>query len=181
MLNGVQRYSIVAVILMIVILVKMNMKECSVQCKHKTTTIGIYTCGLLVWPIIWMNLAKEHAFTKQVCFSFLWPIMMTFLEIHVLKYQSLDNPQRSRNMLTMDANALCSLSFALSSILGASRDKSCKNMFLFGVLGCVAFVMPNVQVPPNTSEGFIIEIIQKIFLWYSTGLLLGGSSVLICN
>jgi hypothetical protein len=106
---------------------------------------------------------------------------MTFLEIHVLKYQSLDNPQRSRNMLTMDANALCSLSFALSSILGASRDKSCKNMFLFGVLGCVAFVMPNVQVPPNTSEGFIIEIIQKIFLWYSTGLLLGGSSVLICN
>jgi hypothetical protein len=78
----------------------------------------------------------------------------------------------------MDANAICTLTFALSSILSAHSDGKCKNIFIYGVLGCIAFVMPNLSAPSETVENIVIETIQKMCLTYSTGLLLGGAILL---
>ena len=81
----------------------------------------------------------------------------------------------------MDANLICTLTFALGSVLGAHKDKCCQNLFLYGVLGCIIFVFPNPNAPEETIENIIIESIQKIVLIYSTGLLLSGAFLLQKN
>ena len=96
-----------------------------------------------------------------------------------MKYHMYEHKVSKKGLLSMDANAICSLTFALSGILGASQDKCCHNIFLCSVLGCIAFVMPSPDIPEQTIDNIVIETIQKICLTYSTGLLLGGSMLLI--
>ena len=94
----------------------------------------------------------------------------------MLKYFKYDkNIKSKKQFLNMDANAICSLTFALSAILGASRDKCCHKVFLYAIFGCIIFVMPSPNIPDNVIENIVIETIQKVFLTCSTGLLLGGS------
>jgi hypothetical protein len=141
----------------------------------KLYMLGIYVIALLLWPVFWEYMLQDYAFTKASIPSLHWPIFIILLEIYLLKYHKLENETRSkRGILSMDANILCTLTFALSSILSSHSDEKCRNLFLYGVLGCIAFVMPNPNAPSETLENIIIESIQKMCLIYSTGLLLAG-------
>ena len=82
--------------------------------------------------------------------------------------------QSKRSILTMDANSICSLTFALSSIAGAQNSKCCKEIFMYAVIGCIAFVMPAPHTHLNAIENVSIEALQKSVLACATGLLLAG-------
>lgn len=154
----------------------------SIRGKAKIYILTIYTLGILIWPMLWKYLLKDNANSPVAQASLIWPIAILALEIYLLKYHTFEQELHSkRGFISMDANAVCTLTFALSSILGAQRDECCKNIFLYGVLGCIAFVMPSPQAPTETLENIIIEHSQKVFLTYSTGLLLAGSMLLIGN
>ena len=86
--------------------------------------------------------------------------------------------KQNKGILSMDANALCTLTFALASILSAHKNKCCQNLFIYGVLGCILFVMPTINAPPETLESIIIQTIQKVCLTYSTSLLIAGAFIL---
>lgn len=158
------------------ILVKRHL---SVRGRAKLIILTILSCGIVVWPWIWMQVLQENSARKETIPSLLWPIFVLLVEIYLLKYHTFEEQSKSRKgLLSMDANALCTLTFALSSILGSHRDPCCQNLFIYGVLGCIAFVMPSPNVPSDTLDSIFIESFQKICLTYSTGMLIAGSMLL---
>ena len=154
----------------------------SMRAKAKLWIFSIYMMGILLWPVLWSALLKENTQRSSSIPCLVWPIFILSIEIYLLKYHTFEQQvKKNKSLLSMDANAICSLTFALSSILGANRDACCKNIFIYGVLGCIAFVMPSPQTPSDTLESIIIDHVQKVILTYSTGLLLGGSMLLMNN
>lgn len=147
--------------------------------KARSLLMTTYSIGILLWPLIWKALLEDKTKEKVALISLIWPIVLLSTEIYLLRYHSLEELLRQRKLLSMDANALCTLMFALCGILGAHKDTCCKNIFIYGVLGCVAFVMPNLQMPSLTLENVALESIQKICLNYSIGLLLAGSLLMM--
>lgn len=156
--------------------------QVSMRAKVKMYILSIYTCGIVLWPFVWESLLKENAYDPYSLPSLAWPIFMIILEIYLMKYHTLETESKSRKgVISMDANLICTLTFALGSVLGAHKDKCCQNLFIYGVLGCIIFVFPNPNAPQETLENIIIESIQKIVLIYSTGLLLSGAFLLQKN
>lgn len=154
-------------------------KKLPLRGKAKLNIFTIYICGILLWPPLWTYLLKENAYKPETIPSLIWPIAILSVEIYLMKYHRLEDQMNSRKgLLSMDANAICSLTFALSSVLSAHRNQCCQNLFIYGVLGCVAFVMPTPHAPSETLESITIETIQRVCLMYSTGLLLAGTMLL---
>ena len=80
-----------------------------------------------------------------------------------------------RNVLTMDANTICSLTFAVSSVIGAQQHECCRKIFMYAIIACIAFVIPAPHASSSDSiNAVVIEAAQKAVLAYATGLLLGG-------
>ena len=171
---------IIGSIVICLILFMLNRKHnITYRAQVKLCILTIYMISILIWPLIWEYMLKDHAYTNASLPSLFWPIFIILFELYLLKYHKLENEIRSRKgLLSMDANAICTLTFALSSILSAHSDGNCKNLFIYGVLGCIAFVMPNISAPSETVENIVIETIQKMCLTYSTGLLLAGAILL---
>lgn len=155
-------------------------RNASIRAKAKLYIISIYSIGIILWPLVWSSMMKENVTNSHSIPCLIWPIAVLLIETYLLKYHTFEqHMSKNKSILSMDANAICSLTFALSSILGAHRNKSCKNIFIYGVLGCIAFVMPSPQTPSDTIESILIDNVQKVILTYSTGLLLGGSMLLM--
>lgn len=137
---------------------------------------GVYALGFILWPVLWMHLTRKRKHSEV---GLVWPMIILLLELHLLKYNKVES--KNKSMLSMDANAVCSLTFALSSVLSAQTDVCCKKIFLYGVLGCVAFVLPTPDTPAGTTEEVVIDGVQKVALTYSMGLLIGGSLMLMMS
>jgi hypothetical protein len=82
--------------------------------------------------------------------------------------------QSKRQLLSIDSNAICSLTFALSGLIGAQKHPCCNKIFLFAVLGCIVFILPAPYANSDCREAMMIESFQKVILSYATGLLIGG-------
>lgn len=173
-------HTIIGTVVVMVVLSMLSIQNTSLRAKAKISILTIYMIGIVLWPLVWKILLKEN--TKDIISypCLVWPIIILLIEVYLLKYHTFEQHlSKNKSLLSMDANAICSLTFALSSILGAQRDKCCKNIFIYGVLGCIAFVMPTPQTPAETLESVTIDSVQKVILTYSTGLLLGGSMLLM--
>ena len=157
-------------------------RNISIRGKAKMYIILIYFSGMLIWPLLWKTFLQDRTNEPISIPSLVWPILILGMDIYLLKYHTFEqHMNKNKNILSIDANAICSLTFALSSILGAQSDDCCKNIFIYGVLGCIAFVMPTPETPADTIESIIIDHTQKVILTYSTGLLLAGSMLLMNN
>ena len=154
-------------------------QDASIRAKTKISVLTVYVCGLLIWPFLWKYLLQNEATNTSSYPSFIWTFVILLIEIYMMKYHTFEDQVKSKKgLLSMDANAICTLTFALSSILGAQNNACCSNMFTVAVLGCIAFVMPTPNAPSHAIESVVIETIQKVCLTYSTGFLLAGSLIL---
>lgn len=144
----------------------------------KLTILTVNMLSILLWPLIYEQFLKENAYKKSTMISLLWPIVLIALDTYLLKYHRLEDMNSRKGVITMDANAMCSMAFALSSIMQAQKDKCCSDLFIYGVIGCIIFVMPNPTVPSHTLENTVIETVQQICLTYSTGFLIAAAMML---
>ena len=106
----------------------------------------------------------------------LWPLLIIGVDIGSLRGTTGDIRTLSkRNVLTMDANTICSLTFAVSSVVGAQKHECCRKIFMYAIIACIAFVIPAPHASsPDSVNTVVIEAAQKAVLAYATGLLLGG-------
>ena len=170
--------TVIGVLILLLISAKMSYKT-SLRAKVKIQILTLYCMGIILWPLLWKILLKENAYTFASLPSLFWPLTILGIEIYLLKYHTFENEMRSKKgIISMDASTICTLTFALGSVLSAHQNECCQNLFLYGVLGCIAFVMPNPSVPPDTIENVLIETFQKVCLTYSTSLLLAGAFLL---
>lgn len=138
-------------------------------------SVKVILIGLVLWPSVWHYLVKEscHECNPFNVVGFIWPIVcLTFDLYNIQKFRQL--PESRRHMIGMDANAICSLSFALSGILGA-RDSKKSRMFLASVMGCLAFVMPGFTAPKDSVELVVLESVQRLCITCTTGILIAAS------
>lgn len=147
--------------------------------REKTLSISVWIVAIVLWPLVWYTISgKCKSFAALTAAS--WPILALAFEIYSLCKYNLKTEGR-RGLVQMDASTLCSMTFALSGVLGARRSNDEARIFHAAVLFCIAFVMPSFTIPRNTFEGTLLEALQKAFLIYSTGFLLSGSMHLVCG
>lgn len=142
----------------------------------RLNVLTVWTIAMIVWPLVWYNTIDEKYRTVESIPCLLWPLLLLGMDIASLKRSSYETQSQSkRNLLAMDANTICSLTFAVSSVIGAQRHECCRKIFMYAIIACIAFVIP---APHSTSDSdmdtIVIEAAQKAILSYATGLLLGG-------
>ena len=150
-------------------------KNQSARIRARLAVFTTWTIAILVWPMLWACLLGEEKSKIAAIPSLIWPIIIILIDIVAMKQNTYETEVQSKHsVLSMDANAICSLTFAISGIIGAQNHKCCNRIFLFAVLGCVAFVMPAAHTHTNGIETITIEAAQKAILAYATGMLLSG-------
>ena len=146
----------------------------------KTTSLLVWTCAIIIWPIVWALVLQKHVEYPNVWVSLLWPIMVLGFDMYMTFKRPYDMDMTSRrNVLSMDANALCSITFAMAGVLSAHGPNSgVSHVFIYAILGCFAFVMPSPHSAVHPLDTMFVESLQKVVLTYSTGLLLAGVMLL---
>lgn len=147
----------------------------STRIKTRLTVTMIWLMAVTVWPLVWRKIVDADDVTPYAIIGLMWPVLILSFDILAMRQHTYDDQLHSkRQFMTMDANAICSLTFAISAFINAQRHPCCNRIFLWAVIGCVAFIMPSPHVNVNALETIAFEAVQKAVLAYATGLLLTG-------
>ena len=143
--------------------------------RARLSVLTTWSVAIAAWPLIFRYIVQEERHRLAALPGLLWPIFILSLDILAMRQHTYEaHVQSKRSLLSMDANAICSLTFAIASIIGAQKHKCCNRVFLFAVIGCIAFVMPSPHTSVNAVDTMTVEAVQKAVLAYATGLLLTG-------
>jgi len=143
--------------------------------RARLSVLTTWTVAIALWPLLYRYIVQDERHRLAALPGLLWPIMILGLDIMAMRQHTYEaHVQSKRSLLSMDANAICSLTFAIASIIGAQKHKCCNRVFLFAVIGCIAFVMPSPHTSINSVDTMTVEAVQKAILAYATGLLLTG-------
>lgn len=150
-------------------------KDQSTRIKTRLLVTTIWLIAITAWPLAWRMIVDTENLTPYALVGVIWPVLILSFDLFAMRQHTYDDQlQSKRQYMTMDANAICSLTFAISAFIGAQRHPCCNRIFLWAILGCVAFIMPAPHVNVNAMETIAFEAIQKAVLAYATGLLLSG-------
>ena len=167
--------SLLGCLALIVTVNRFYQKDATPRIRSRVSTITVWFVAMAVWPVVWALLLNERRSELRTLPGLLWPLIILTIDIRSMNHTTYETTTQSkRPMLSMDANAICSLTFALSGILGAQNDACCREIFMYAIIGCVAFVMPAPYTSTSSTESVVIESIQKTMLAYATGMLLTG-------
>ena len=72
---------------------------------------------------------------------------------------------------------IISAAFAMGSLLlGSRRNTPVNYMIMYALLFCVAFLVPTLQIPPESKESIMWRSVQKVVLNYAIGFTIAGIS-----
>ena len=143
--------------------------------RARLNVLTVWTIAMIAWPLMWYNTIDEKYRTIESIPCLLWPLILLGMDIASLKRSSYESQSQSkRSLLAMDANTICSLTFAVSSVIGAQRHECCRKIFMYAIIACIAFVIPAPHSSDSDMDTIVIEAAQKAILSYATGFLLGG-------
>ena len=152
----------------------MNQKG-TTRLKSRISAITAWSIALLLWPIIWYGIVGEKSDEIVSKVGLLWPIFIIVLDMIALNRNTYESAiQTKRSILSMDASTICSLTFAISSILGSKNNVCCSRIFMAAIVFCIAFVLPAPNIQYNAVETIIVESIQKAILAYAIGFIVTG-------
>lgn len=139
-------------------------------------SLGVWTVAMLLWPLLWLSLLKRDAYEWVAIPSLILPIVIISMDINALNFSTHEaQVQNKKSSLFSDANGICGLVFASYGFVGAQKNECCSRIFLYILLGCIAFVLPAPNVVgENSSLHVAIQSAQKSVLAYATGFLVAG-------
>ena len=148
--------------------------------REKTQIINaaIWTVALSGWPLLWRRLVGSDVASQSVAWiGLMWPIAVIALDMSLIGTHS-DAVQSKRNLLNMDSNTICSLTFAMAGILASKQDKTrecCTSLFMYAIVGCLVFVLPSSHGASDAPAVAAFEAFQRVSLTFSTALLIAGA------
>ena len=152
-----------------------NVRSKNARVKSKISILTTWLLCLLGWPLIWGKIMGKETHRKEALVSLFWPILIIAIDVVGINNNSYESVVSSKHqVLHMDANMICSLTFALSAVIGAQKHECCSKIFLYAVMGCIAFVLPAPHMHSSSSGTLVFEALQKAILAFATGLLLTG-------
>lgn len=172
--------SFIGFIVIILSMSRLYQKNTTPRIRSRISAVTVWFIAILVWPLIWASFLKDRRKDVHALPGLVWPLVILIIDIRSMNHTTYEsNTQSKRSVMTMDANAMCSLTFALSGILGAQNDSCCRDVFMYAIIGCIAFVLPAPYSTNSSTETVVIESIQKTMLAYATGMLLTGIMLML--
>jgi hypothetical protein len=150
----------------------------TVRIQKRIVITLIWMSMIAAWPFVWRLIVEPHAVSPYVIIGLLWPVAILSLDILSMRQHTFDNHRHTRRQfMTMDANAICNLTFGIAAFLGVQQRVNPKlsQVFLWAILGCVAFIMPSPHPEGEASiDSLAFEAFQKGVLAFATGILISG-------
>ena len=179
-MSGFATTSFIGCVVCILSLSNIYQRKTTPRIRSRVSAVTVWFLGMAAWPLIWSYFLKSRRKDIKTLPGLLWPLVILMIDIRAMNHTTYEsNTQSKRSIMTMDANAMCSLTFALSGILGAQNDNCCRDIFMYAIIGCIAFVLPAPHTSNSSTETVMIESVQKTMLAYATGLLLTGIMLML--
>ena len=141
---------------------------------HRSVAALIRTIGVIAWPFVMLcTLDTEDARRQVVLVPLLWNLCMWLVDIHIL-HHSTPVKDAALASVRLDPAMFCSLTFGLCGLVGARTDSRYSYLFMYAVLGCIMFILPQTTLARECVEHVVIENVQRVLLYYCTGLILAG-------
>ena len=147
---------------------------------------AVLSSSVLLWPIVFdVTIGLPQLFANpRLIIGFFWPTLISMTELNYVSHFSTATGKTGKatslfqqSDLNADTGAIISAAFAMGSLLLGSRKNTAVNyIIMYGLLFCVAFVVPTLQLPPETKEAVMWRSIQKVFLNYAIGFTIAGIS-----
>jgi hypothetical protein len=154
---------------------------------------AMLTIGTLMWPVVWdftVGLDNLVACPRMLP-AFFWLPLMNIAQMHFIPVASGETGGKGHALaifqqkeLGDNAAMLISAAFAMGSLLFSSRrsNYSATHIIMYGLVLCLAFVIPKVHVPADTRSAVVWKSGQFIVMNYAFGLVIAGiSSDLLTN
>lgn len=147
----------------------------SIRTRARILVTMIWLSMITAWPACWRVIVGPYANTKYAPIGLVWPIVIMTLDLVAMQQHTYESQrQPKRQFMTMDANALCSLSFGIAAFLGVQRDHNISRIFLWAIVACVAFIMPTPHTDGTSLYTVGVDAFQKGIMAYAVGLLISG-------
>lgn len=166
------------------------------QDRHEEEIRLLYNCvlavGVLAWPIVFDATIGLHKLTTdpRLLLGFFWPIALNITEMNYVSKFSTSTGAHGRASamfqhadLNADTSAIISAAFAMGSlIMNRKGTYATSHIIMYALVFCLAFVVPTLQVPPETKESVLFRSAQKVVTTYAIGFTVCGiSSDLFAN
>ena len=147
----------------------------SVRTRARIIVTLIWLCMIMFWPVIWRIIVAKHVRSIHPIIGLIWPVGVLSLDLLSMRQNTYENQrQPKRPYMTMDANAMCGLTFGIAGFLGVNRDREISKIFLSAIVACIAFIMPTPYTDGTSLYTVGVDAFQKGVLAYATGLLISG-------
>lgn len=148
---------------------------------------AITTIGVLAWPIVFdMTVGLDKLLVQpRLLIGFAWPICVSMTELQYVCQLSAATGQKGRAIalfqhgnLNTDIGSIIAIAIAMGRLLLTKSENSelVSQMIMYAMVFCIAFVVPTLQVPPETREAVMWRSIQKVMLTYAIGFTVSGIS-----
>lgn len=145
---------------------------------------AVLTVGVLWWPIVWDATIGLHRLIEEprLLLGFIWVPVLTMLELQYVSQFSAATGKAGRasalfqhSDLNSDTSAIISAAFAMGSLLySSSKNYTATHIIMYALVFCLAFVVPTLQVPPETKAAVMWRSVQKLILNYAIGFIISG-------
>lgn len=147
---------------------------------------AVLTVGALAWPIVFDGTIGLDRLMKdpRLLLGFFWPIALSVTELNYVSQFSTATGLKGRAsamFLQQDLNAdtasIMSAAFAMGSLMmNRSNTYNTSHIIMYAMVFCLAFVVPTLQVPPETKEAVMFRSAQKVITTYAIGFIVCGIS-----
>jgi hypothetical protein len=148
---------------------------------------AITSAGILAWPIVFdMTIGLDKLMLQpRLLIGFAWPLGVGLTELQYVCQLSAATGQRGRAMalfqhgnLNTDIGSIIAIAIAMGRLLmtKSANSELVSQMIMYAMVFCIAFVVPTLQVPPETTEAVMWRSIQKVMLTYAIGFTVCGIS-----
>jgi len=147
---------------------------------------AVLTVGVLWWPLVWDATIGLDKLIEQprLLPGFLWVPVLTMMELQYVSKFSAATGKAGRasalfqhSDLNADTSSIISAAFAMGSLFFSStKNYTATHIIMYALVFCLAFVVPTLQVPPETKEAVMWRSVQHLILNYSIGFIISGIS-----
>ncbi len=153
---------------------------------------AMLTVGTLIWPIIWDTTIGLNSLMEKprLLPAFFWVPFFHLCQMQFVSQVSGEGDESSRALsifqqkgLNEDASQLISAAFAMGSLFLAStkndanrQNYAAAHIIMYGLVMCLAFVVPTLHVPPETRTAVVWRSGQFVMLNYAIAFVIAGIS-----
>ncbi|MCH9717932.1 MAG: hypothetical protein K0U52_12760 [Gammaproteobacteria bacterium] len=153
---------------------------------------AMLTVGTLIWPIVWdVTIGLDKLMEKpRLVPAFFWVPFFHLCQMQFVPQVSGEGDETSRALfifqqkgLSEDTSQLISAAFAMGSLfLASTKNESntenygAAHIIMYGLIMCLAFVVPTLHVPPETRTAVLWRSAQFVMLNYAIAFVIAGIS-----